>query len=533
MQLVRTLAVALCMLSPVEADAETFTGSVKDESGGIVVSATITVLTARQAVVATTVSDTGGNFTIATLAAGDYVVQVDASGFSQRRIAATVHANSPPLSIVLDVGAVRESVTVTAPPGYAQDSVKALQPVTVIGREQLDQRVTRFVAEAVQEEAGVHLQNTSPTMSGVFVRGLTGNKVNIFVDGVRYSNGAQRGGVNTFLNLIDPSVIDGIEVVHGPNSAEYGSDALGGTVQFFTKTPELAASGTRVGGEFAVGGQTAHEGGGANAALSFGTTKFGLFASGGGRKAGEIRVGDGIDSHAAATRFLGVPSNVVMDERLPNTGSQQFAGMLKANWTPSSRTQIVSAYTGTRQDKAHRYDQELGGDGNLISELNDMTLDLFYARLERSGLGWFDHGTLHLFDQQPARRARQPGRPGQPHRGDRATSRNGPRPTRCRARSTSRSRARQSAGRRRHPVREADLGFVQRQPGHGRASRRGVRACRATRPSTRVACTRRPHSTRCPIGCGSSARSAPATSSYEAQRLRCAGRQRPAAVAGR
>lgn len=410
MTLLKSVLVAFSVCIPVAASAADLTGTVKDGSGAAIAKATVSVLTPRQAVVATAITDASGAFSIPNVAMGDYVIRVDAPGFGQYRISTSVRDGSGPVAIVLDVAAVREQVTVTAPPGYAQDSVKALQPVTVIGREQLDQRVSRFVAEAVQEEAGVHLQNTSPTMSGVFVRGLTGNKVNIFVDGVRYSNGAQRGGVNTFLNLIDPSVIDGIEVVHGPNSAEYGSDALGGTVQFFTKTPELAASGTRVGGEFAVGGQTAHEGGGANAALSFGTTKFGLFASGGGRKAGEIRVGDGIDSHAAATRFLGVPSNVVMDERLPNTGSQQFAGMLKANWTPSSRTQIVSAYTGTRQNKAHRYDQELGGDGNLISELNDMTLDLFYARLERSGLGWFDHGTFtYSINSQREERVNQGG----------------------------------------------------------------------------------------------------------------------------
>lgn len=40
----------------------------------------------------------------------------------------------------------------------------------------------------------MHLQRTSPTMAGVVVRGLTGNKVTVLVDGVRYSNGAQRGG---------------------------------------------------------------------------------------------------------------------------------------------------------------------------------------------------------------------------------------------------------------------------------------------------------------------------------------------------
>ena len=77
----------------------------------------------------------------------------------------------------------------------------------------------------------------------IFVRGLTGNKVNIFVDGVRYSNGAQRGGVNTFLDLIDPGALDTIEILRGPSSAQYGSDALGGSVQFLTKPPALGTAG--------------------------------------------------------------------------------------------------------------------------------------------------------------------------------------------------------------------------------------------------------------------------------------------------
>ena len=79
-------------------------------------------------------------------------------------------------------------------------------------------------------------------MAGIFVRGLTGNKVNVFVDGVRYSNGAQRGGVNTFLDLIDPSTLEGIEVLRGTSSAQYGSDALGGSVQFLTQVPTLSSA---------------------------------------------------------------------------------------------------------------------------------------------------------------------------------------------------------------------------------------------------------------------------------------------------
>src|SRR5262245_16537077 len=137
MQLIRSLIFGLFMMAPVEADADAFKGSVKDDSGGAVAGATVTVLTAHQAVVATVVTDTSGNFTFDDLSAGDYVVQVEATGFGRRRIATTVFANAPPLAIVLDVDAVREDITVTASPGQALDTAQALQPVSVISREQL------------------------------------------------------------------------------------------------------------------------------------------------------------------------------------------------------------------------------------------------------------------------------------------------------------------------------------------------------------------------------------------------------------
>jgi hemoglobin/transferrin/lactoferrin receptor protein len=131
----------------------------------------------------------------------------------------------------------------------------------------------------------------------------------------------------------------------------------------------------------------------------------GVFGSIGTRKAGEIRTGGGIDSHAAVTRFLGLPSDVLMDERLPDTSFHQHAGIVKANWTPNASTQLVASYAATRQDEGKRYDQLLGGDGNLISDLSDLTLDLFYVRLERREVGWFDNvtGTYSLNSQREER----------------------------------------------------------------------------------------------------------------------------------
>src|SRR6188768_2967261 len=64
----------------------------------------------------------------------------------------------------------------------------------------------------------------------------------------------------------------------------------------------------------------------------------------------------------------------------------------------------------TRQDGAHRWDQELGGDGNLIAELNDLQLDLAYVRLEKMNLGWFNHASAtYSFNTQREERVNQGG----------------------------------------------------------------------------------------------------------------------------
>jgi outer membrane receptor protein involved in Fe transport len=324
----------------------------------------------------------------------------------------TVGNHSPPtIEISLPVNALREDVTVTASPNLVEDVRRAGQPVNVIDSEDIATRVTTVVAGAVQGETGVSLQQTSPTMAGVFVRGLTGNKVNVFVDGVRYSNGAQRGGVNTFLDLIEAGALDTIEVVRGPSSAQYGSDALGGSVQFLTRPPTLGSTGgPRWGGTAGASAGTAHRYGGGQAFLSYMGPSLGIAGSLSGRGVGLIRPGDGIDSHAAVTRFLGVPSDQLMDERLPDTSFHQFGGSVRAQWAPSAATRTSFSYMRTFQDDGDRYDQLLGGDGNLISELNGLSLDIFSARVETLGALGFDHGSFtYSINSQREERVNQGG----------------------------------------------------------------------------------------------------------------------------
>src|SRR5215203_5563588 len=92
MQFVGSLFVALLILVPVLASAQGLAGTVKDSSGGAVAGASVTLLTPRQAAVASVVTDTAGAFSIPSIAAGGYVLRVEAAGFGDHRQAVAIGA---------------------------------------------------------------------------------------------------------------------------------------------------------------------------------------------------------------------------------------------------------------------------------------------------------------------------------------------------------------------------------------------------------------------------------------------------------
>ena len=407
--------VALFLQVPVTAAASasaTVVVTVQDPTGGAVAGAEGRVLTGAQAMVATARSADDGTFRLTGIPAGRYVLAVHAAGFGLTRVPLVVGTSGEQaVTIILEVAGLHEDVTVTAEAGRVEAAERSPQAVNLISADAIAERTRTVVAQAVSGEVGVHLQRTSPTLAGLFVRGLTGNKVNVFLDGVRYSTAAQRGGISTFLDLIEPTGLDGIEILRGPNSAQFGSDALGGSVQFLSRTPSLSPDGRpRVSGILGIAAGSAERVGGAHAVGSYSAARFAATVNVAARRAGEMRPGNGIDSHAAVTRFLGVRSDLLMAERLPDTGFNQYGGTARANWSPGTGSQVVLHYTRNRQDEGRRYDQLLGGDGNLVADLRGLTLDLFYARVERIGAGPFDHAMVtYSLNSQREERVNQGG----------------------------------------------------------------------------------------------------------------------------
>jgi hemoglobin/transferrin/lactoferrin receptor protein len=385
-------------------------GIVRDPAGATIAGAEIALLDPLRLPVKSTVTDAGGRFALDGVLPGRYVLSVSAAGFERLERVVVAGDASAALTIDLPPRGTTEHVVVTATPGVPQDAGTTSQAVNVIDEEDLSLRAQTVLAQAASEEPGLHLQRTSPTIGAIFVRGFTGAKVNAFVDGVRYSNGAARGGVNTFFNLLDPDYLEGVEVLRGPSSAQYGSDAIGGSVQLMTRAPSLAASGKEASGRFSTQVGSADQSYGAAVSGSYATTQFGLTGTFSDRRVDDVRTGDGIDSHNAVTRFFGLPSDVVIDDRLPDTSFDQYGGSLRFTWLPAEGSQITGAYLHGQQEHGQRYDQLLGGDGNLIAELNNVTADMAYVKYERVLSGWFDRMMVSTsFNTQREERVNQGG----------------------------------------------------------------------------------------------------------------------------
>jgi hemoglobin/transferrin/lactoferrin receptor protein len=99
----------------------------------------------------------------------------------------------------------------------------------------------RTLPESMMMTNGVFLQKTNHGGGSPFIRGLTGNQVLMLVDGVRLNNSTFRYGPNQYMNTIDVFTIDKIEVAKGTGSVQYGTDAMGGVVQMFSKAPQFSA----------------------------------------------------------------------------------------------------------------------------------------------------------------------------------------------------------------------------------------------------------------------------------------------------
>lgn len=110
---------------------------------------------------------------------------------------------------------------------------------TLLDEAILWESARRTLPEALQYTPGVSIQKTGNGAGSPFIRGFTGRQNLLLVDGVRINNSTFRSGPVQYWNTIDSLTIDHLELIKSQGSVLYGSDAVGGTLNAFTKSSDF------------------------------------------------------------------------------------------------------------------------------------------------------------------------------------------------------------------------------------------------------------------------------------------------------
>jgi hemoglobin/transferrin/lactoferrin receptor protein len=238
------------------AAAVVFTGRVADPQGLAIPNAEVRLLPADSAspqfALRQTTTDSEGRFFFSGLEPGNYQLVVIAPGFRRHQQIVTVDAEPFSAEVALEISGVHEGVVVTAQRNESETFTSTLA-TSLLSRTALAQMVPVNLAQALEEIPGVNWRNAGAFRARPVIRGLDSNRILVLVDGERLNNGrtsTDDAGIET--SLIDLGQIEQVEVVRGPGSVLYGSDAFGGVVNILTRSARPAE-------EFGVGGRARGE----------------------------------------------------------------------------------------------------------------------------------------------------------------------------------------------------------------------------------------------------------------------------------
>jgi len=114
------------------------------------------------------------------------------------------------------------------------------QKIQVIRSSEIQEINQSSTADVLASTGNVMVQKSQLGGGSPIIRGFEANRVLMVIDGVRMNNAIYRGGHLQNIITLDNAIMDRVEVVYGPGSVVYGSDALGGVMSFTTKDPVLS-----------------------------------------------------------------------------------------------------------------------------------------------------------------------------------------------------------------------------------------------------------------------------------------------------
>ena len=221
----------------------TINGRVTDQRNANVFGAEVRLIS-RTGGIASTTTDGNGKFEFKNISAGDYILEVKASGFSSTAMPLTVApGQAVTKDVALSIEAVSETVVVT-PVGTAQRVDEASKAITVLDNQEIESKREIALTESLRgvPGVGVQLQGSPGSLTSVRLRGQRPFDTAVLLDGLRVRDAGDINGsaVPLFADLV-PSDLDRVEVLRGSGSSIYGTNAIGGVINLVPAT----ASGDR------------------------------------------------------------------------------------------------------------------------------------------------------------------------------------------------------------------------------------------------------------------------------------------------
>ena len=230
-------------------------------------------------------------------------------------------------------------------------------------------RMARNTTDALLRLPGVMVQKTAPLQSSPYIRGFTGYRNLLLIDGIRLNNSAFRDGPNQYWSTVDAYTIGRLELTRGPLSVLYGSDAVGGVVNVVPQRRESFEPGWHLDGLYAMRAASAESSvfQRFQAEGNYGTV--GFLGGVTWREMGDVVSGGG---------------------RLPGTGDiREIDGDLRFDIPLDRHWRLVAAYQHVGQEDAPRTHSTVDSKpwhgtvaGTDLRREYDQQRDLAYARVE-------------------------------------------------------------------------------------------------------------------------------------------------------
>lgn len=280
---------------------------------------------------------------------------------------------------------LREEVVVTAA-RYEQDAHATPLPISSLSQEDLERLRPERLVDALKTMAGVEFTGEGPFRGLPVIRGLSSNRILILVDGERLNNAresTQFAGIQP--GLVDLAEVERVEVLRGPASVLYGSDAIGGVINIITKKKPFSPD------TFAVDGVASYE--------------YGTSAEASRGRAEVNGAGGRLAFHLGAS-YANIGNYESPKGEVPNSGMEQWStdGSLRVLLANSSALRVSVESVNTRDVGFPGYDPATSG------------VDIRFPRFDRDkvGVSWeagdvlgLDTVTLRSYVQKVVKESRR------------------------------------------------------------------------------------------------------------------------------